>query len=56
VRGRPAKGSLVPHSRPCYSPTYTVAFTCQVDSAVTFNLIEAGISVVAQQTMTVDFP
>lgn len=44
--------------------TYTVAFTCQTaqdnadqaDSAVTFNPVKTGITVTANQTITVDIP
>jgi hypothetical protein len=44
--------------------TYTVAFTCQAgeddpdqaDISVTFNPVKIGITVVAKQTTTVDFP
>ncbi len=44
--------------------TYTVAFTCQAgeddpdqtDASVTFNPVKIGITVVAKQTTTVDFP
>jgi hypothetical protein len=44
--------------------TYTVAFTCQAaldnpdqaDPAVTFSPIKTGVTVTANQTVTVDFP